>query len=75
VLHDLRYREGPSKQWRLDQAMPKAPGGKPRPAIVVVHGGSWLEGDKTSFASRKGGVTGNIVDFAALGFVAGSDNR
>jgi acetyl esterase/lipase len=70
VLHDLAYREGPSKQWRLDLAMKKAPGGKPRPAIVVIHGGGWLEGGKSSFASRKYGVPGNIVDFATLGFVA-----
>jgi acetyl esterase/lipase len=70
VLHDVRYREGPSKQWRLDLAMKKARGGKPRPAIVVIHGGGWLEGDKSSFASRKHGVPGNIVDFAELGFVA-----
>ena len=42
----------------------------PRPAIVVIHGGGWIEGDKSSFASREHGVPGNIVDFAALGFVA-----
>src|SRR5205085_4220926 len=53
-----------------DLAIPKASAGKPRPAIVVIHGGGWLEGDKSSFASRKYGVPGNIVDFAALGFVA-----
>jgi acetyl esterase/lipase len=41
-----------------------------RPGIVVIHGGGWLEGDKSSFASREHGVPGNIVDFAALGFVA-----
>ncbi len=70
VLHDLRYREGPSKQWRLDLAMKKPPGDKARPVIVVIHGGGWLEGDKVSFASRKHGVPGNIVDFARLGFVA-----
>jgi acetyl esterase/lipase len=70
VLRDIRYRDGPSKQWRLDLAMKQAPGDKPRPAIVVIHGGGWLEGDKSSFASRRHGVPGNIVDFAALGFVA-----
>ena len=42
----------------------------PRPAIVVIHGGGWIEGDKSSFASREHGVPGNIVDFAAQGFVA-----
>ncbi len=70
ILHDLPYREGPSKQWRLDLAMKKGSGGKPRPGLVVIHGGGWLEGDKSSFASRKHGVPGNIVDFAELGFVA-----
>jgi acetyl esterase/lipase len=70
VLRDIRYREGASKQWRLDLAMKKDPHGKPRPAVVVIHGGGWLEGDKSSFASREGGVPGNVVDFAERGFVA-----
>jgi acetyl esterase/lipase len=70
VIHDIRYREGPSRQWRLDLAARNEPTSKPRPAIVVIHGGGWLEGDKSSFASREQGVPGNIVDFAALGFVA-----
>ena len=70
VLHDLCYREGTSKQWRLDLAMKKDLRGKPRPGIVVIHGGGWIEGDKSSFASRKHGVPGNIEDFAELGFVA-----
>jgi acetyl esterase/lipase len=74
IVHNLRYREGASKQWTLDLAMPKDSPGKPRPLIVVIHGGGWLEGDKSSFASREHGVPGNIVDFAALGFVAATIN-
>jgi len=74
VRNDLRYREGPSKQWRLDLAVKQDRSGGPRPAIVVIHGGGWLEGDKSSFASREHGVPGNIVDFAALGFVAATIN-
>jgi acetyl esterase/lipase len=70
VHHDLPYREGSSRQWKLDLAMKKDLRGKPRPGIVVIHGGGWIEGDKLSFASREHGVPGNIVDFAALGFVA-----
>ncbi len=70
VLHDLRYREGPSKMWRLDLAARRGAAGKPRPAVVVIHGGGWSEGDKSSFTLRKHGVPGNIEDFAALGFVA-----
>jgi acetyl esterase/lipase len=56
--------------WRLDLATKGGAAGKPRPAIVVIHGGGWLEGDKSSFASRKYGVPGNIEEFADLGFVA-----
>lgn len=70
ILRDLRYREGASKQWRLDLAMPKDAGARLRPAIVVIHGGGWIEGDKSSFTTREHGVPGNIEDFAALGFVA-----
>ncbi len=69
VYHDLSYRDGPSRQWKLDLAMKKDTHGRPRPGIVVIHGGGWIEGDKSSFASREHGVPGNIVDFAALGFV------
>src|SRR5262249_24172530 len=74
ILHDVRYREGASKQWRLDLAFKKNQRGKPRPAIVVIHGGDWVQGDKSSFASRKYGVPGNIEDFARLGFVAATIN-
>ena len=70
VLRDLRYREGPVKDWVLDLAMQKDYGGKPRPAIVVIHGGGWLEGDKSSFSTPKNRPPGNIIDFAKLGFVA-----
>src|SRR4051812_27095178 len=75
VLHDLPYREGENKAWRLDLAMKKEQTpGKPRPGIVVIHGGGWIEGDKSSFASKKHGVPGNIVEFAELGFVATTIN-
>jgi acetyl esterase/lipase len=74
VFHNLRYREGPSRQWILDLAVKKGAPDHPRPGIVVIHGGGWIEGDKSSFASRRYGVPGNIVDFAALGFVAATIN-
>ncbi len=74
IQHDIAYRDGPSKAWRLDLAFAKDNGGKPRPGIVVIHGGGWIEGDKSSFASRKHGVPGNIEDFAQLGFVAATIN-
>jgi acetyl esterase/lipase len=70
VVENLQYRDGPGQHWRLDLARKKQGSERPRPAIVVIHGGGWREGDKSSFASAKYGVPGNIVDFARLGFVA-----
>jgi acetyl esterase/lipase len=70
VIHNINYRDGKSRSCILDLAMKKETQGLPRPGIVVIHGGGWIEGDKSSFASREHGVPGNIVDFAALGFVA-----
>src|SRR6266566_2073601 len=71
---DLRYREGKSAAWKLDLAYPKDPGAKPRPALVIIHGGGWIEGDKSSFTSLKYWAPGNIIDFAKLGFVAATIN-
>ena len=44
--------------------------GRPRPGIVVIHGGGWIEGDKSSFVFRDRRAPANIVDFARQGFVA-----
>jgi acetyl esterase/lipase len=70
ILHNLPYRDPAQKQCALDLAMPKDRAVPQRPAIVVIHGGGWIEGDKSSFASDEHGVPGNIVEFARLGFVA-----
>lgn len=70
LVHNLRYREGSNRQWVLDLAAPKQVPAAPRPAIVVIHGGGWLEGDKSSFSTPGHKVPGNIIDFARLGFVA-----
>src|SRR5438445_1715211 len=75
ALHrDLRYREGKSESWKLDLAYPKEQGTRPRPALVIIHGGGWIEGDKSSFTSLKYWAPGNIIDFAKLGFVAATLN-
>jgi acetyl esterase/lipase len=71
---ELRYREGKSAAWKLDLAFPKNSGTKPRPALIVIHGGGWLEGDKSSFTSLEYWAPGNIIDFAKLGFVAATIN-
>jgi acetyl esterase/lipase len=73
--YNLRYREGTLKNWTLDLAMPKERGEKPWPAIVIIHGGGWLEGDKSSFSTpRDNRPPGNVIDFARLGFVAATIN-
>ena len=73
-VRDIPYRDGGSGKgstsWKLDLAVRKGIPTRPRPGIVVIHGGGWLEGDKSSFASREHKVPGNIIDFAELGFVA-----
>src|SRR5438132_4178193 len=74
VTYNLRYREGAVKNWTLDLATPKEKSGEPRPAIVVIHGGGWIEGDKSSFSTPKNRPPGNIIDFAKLGFVAATIN-
>jgi acetyl esterase/lipase len=70
VYRDLTYREGGSRHWKLDLAVKKDSQGKPRPGIVVIHGGGWIEGDKSSFSAANGEVPGNIQHFAEMGFVA-----
>ena len=70
VKYNVPYHQGESKSWRLDLAMKKDLSGKPRPGIVVIHGGGWLEGDKSSFVFKDRSAPANIVDFAKLGFVA-----
>lgn len=72
--HNLRYREGASKSWVLDLAVPEGEAAGPRPAIVVIHGGGWIEGDKSSFSTPNNRPPGNIIDFARLGFVAATIN-
>jgi acetyl esterase/lipase len=69
LLGDLRYRDGGSKACTLDLAMQKDYSGPPRPAILVIHGGGWIEGDKSSFATQTNRNPANIRDFARLGFV------
>ena len=71
---NLSYREGKSSAWKLDLAYPKDKTDKPRPALVIIHGGGWIEGDKSSFTSLEYWAPGNIIDFAKLGFVAATIN-
>jgi acetyl esterase/lipase len=70
IRRNLSYREGDSPSWRLDLALPGTQTGGLRPAIVVIHGGGWLEGSRTSFSTVANRPPGNILDLAQRGFVA-----
>jgi acetyl esterase/lipase len=74
VLRNLRYRDGASSAWTLDLAVPEKPEGKQFPAVVVIHGGGWIEGDKSSFSMPDAEHPANIIRFARLGFVAATIN-
>jgi acetyl esterase/lipase len=71
LLSNLQYRAG-SNACRLDLALAKRPADRLRPAVVVIHGGGWIEGDKSSFVVPR--TPGNILEFAAAGFVAAAVN-
>jgi acetyl esterase/lipase len=66
VKNDVTYRTVDGEQLGLDIYQP-AKKGKSRPAVVVVHGGGWTQGDKALFAQQ-----GNQL--AERGFVAFSIN-
>jgi acetyl esterase/lipase len=70
---NISYKIG-CKSCLLDLALPSEAHPGPSPVILVIHGGGWIEGDKSSFASDRYGVPGNIVDFARLGFAAATIN-
>lgn len=45
VVRNVLYREVAGKRLQLDVAMPREPG-QNRPAIMQIHGGAWIIGDK-----------------------------
>jgi len=67
-IPDISYRED-YEACKLDLAMPTKAGTGQRPAIVVIHGGGWRNGDK-----RKGIFIMTALDFAARGYVCISIN-
>ena len=71
VVHrNLRYRPGENRAWQLDLAKPMAKSRAGRPAVVVIHGGGWVEGARSSFSSPDTTQPGHIEAFARAGFVA-----
>lgn len=75
VFRELRYHDGPSKNLTLDLAIPKRDANAPpSPLVVVIHGGGWLEGDKSSFSTPTVCTPGNIFEFAEHGLAAATMN-
>ena len=64
VTRDIAYREGPSKAWRLDMAMPTEKSDGLRPAHVIGHGGGWRGGSRTVDVFQK-----MMADYAKKGYV------
>src|SRR5262245_1296369 len=66
VTRDVVYRTIDGEMLTLDAYVPTAKTTR-RPAILLVHGGSWREGDKSDF-------TADAMKLAQLGYVAFSIN-
>lgn len=64
VIDNISYRQGNSKSWKLDLAMPENFGTIPRPAIVFIHGGGWCSGSKQELVYRS-----LLLDYAFQGYV------
>jgi acetyl esterase/lipase len=64
VIRDIAYRDGDSRAWRLDMAMPTQRTQDLRPALVIVHGGGWRGGSKSVDVYQK-----MMTDYAAKGYV------
>ncbi len=64
VIRDIAYREGGSPAWRLDLAMPGQPSDKPRPALIIIHGGGWRGGSRTVDVFQD-----MMMEYAAKGYV------
>ena len=60
---NLNYREG-NNAWKLDLARPSKESDRPRPAIVFIHGGGWVKGDK-----RSGPFLDYALQYATKGYV------
>jgi len=64
INRDIPYRQGNSKSWVLDMAMPEKPATANRPALVIVHGGGWASGSKSVDVYQK-----MMKDYAKKGYV------
>jgi acetyl esterase/lipase len=64
IYDDVRYRDGDSKSWTLDLAVPENFGDEKRPAFVIIHGGGWRAGTKRDRTFRA-----FLSEYALKGYV------
>lgn len=64
IKKEVVYREGSSKSWVLDMALPADYKAKERAALVIVHGGGWGAGSKNVDVYQK-----MMTDYAKKGYV------
>ena len=62
VAYDVQY--GKHSRQTMDVAFPKE-SGKNQNAILFIHGGGWVAGNKTGFTNRARGVSGDYECIAA----------
>ena len=62
LFPDVAYREGISA-WRMDIAVSESPGPSPRPVMLLIHGGGWVNGSKEKMVEHF------CVPFLEHGFV------
>jgi acetyl esterase/lipase len=67
LQQDVEYGTQGDERLLLDIYQPAGPASKPRPAVVMIHGGSWMTLDKSTMRPM-----GNFL--ARAGFVAASVN-
>ncbi len=67
VHKDMVYGVAEGESLKLDLFLPTAPPGRARPAILFIHGGGWVGGDKSEF-------DGKAEEMAKRGYVAVTAN-
>ena len=64
IERDQVYLE-PGRSEKADLYLPAKPGGKRRPAVLIIHGGGWTSGDKA--ANREINIGTNLVKNGYVG--------
>lgn len=64
MFKDLNYAESSNSRQCLDLMLPESPASKKLPVVVFIHGGSWMDGQKSS-------GTGRLLSYVSDGNCAG----